>query len=95
MCKRHSVGPQRTEPSAYEGKTIRFGEERITSERTRSCGGWNGFPWWSLWLLWPLFGLIKTIVPLVPTMVASSGHVLVPIVPLLLIGLGIWLLQRR
>jgi hypothetical protein len=93
MCKRQTMQTASTQP--YEGETIRFDAEQRAlgdSQATLHCAS---FPWWTLWLIWPLIGLLKWSMPLLIGVVASIGEITVPLIPLLLIVLGLLLLRRR
>lgn len=94
MCKRRMMqAVVATEP--YEGETIRFDPQssmESSAQSRRHCGS---FPWWTLWLIWPLIGLLKWSAPLLLGVVAGLGQLTVPLIPVLLIVLGLLLLRRR
>lgn len=94
MCKRRTMqAAVATEP--YEGETIRFDPQGRLEGSARSRRHCGGFPWWTLWLIWPLIGLLKWSVPLLLGVVAGLGQLTVPLIPVLLIVLGLLLLRRR
>jgi hypothetical protein len=91
-----AAGAETRSDESYEGATIRLGSEQALIRPTKSCG-WHGggFPWWTIWLIWPLMGLIKTSAPAIITGVTAVAQLSVPLLPLLLIVIGLWLLRRR
>lgn len=94
MCKRRTMQPvAATQP--YEGETIRFDSQRVSEREAGSSHHCGGFPWWTLWLIWPLIGLLKWSVPLLLGVVGSLGQITVPLIPVVLIVLGLILLRRR
>lgn len=95
MCKpRMTETTPREIEGGYEGQTIRLKQRHGMSFGCHSAGR-HHFPWWSLWLIWPMMGLIKWIVPLMVNGVGMAAMLIMPLVPVLLIGLGVCLLRRR
>ena len=92
MCKQRTIQTQAaTQP--YEGETIHLNSEQaLKMERThtRHC-----FPWWTLWLIWPLIGLFKWVLPLLVGAIGGLMEITIPLLPVLLIILGLFLLRRR
>jgi hypothetical protein len=89
MCGKRTVGEYR---EAYEGDTV-----RLTADGTRDgkqCG-WGAFPWWMLWLIWPAIGLVKWTAPFVAESYSALMAASVPLLPVLLIILGLALIVRR
>lgn len=93
MCKRRTMRAAATRP--YEGRTIRFEPRRDPERRSGSRHHCGGFPWWTLWLIWPLIGLLKWSAPLLLGVVAGMGQLTLPLIPVLMIVLGLLLLRRR
>ena len=106
MCKRnaHPIDTfTLAAEGAYEGQTVRLDTRGIMAGQGRAqrahrwCGG---FPWWTLWMIWPLFGLVKWLAPLY---LAAASAVLArlsavgaaPIVAIVLIAAGLWLIRRK
>lgn len=93
MCKRRTMQAAATEP--YEGQTIRFDPQHDPERHYKSRHHCGGFPWWTLWLIWPLIGLLKWSAPLLLGAVAGLGQLTLPLIPVLMIVLGLLLLRRR
>lgn len=94
MCKRRTIQAAAV-MEAYEGETIRFDPRRGLEQRSKSRHHCGGFPWWTLWLIWPLIGVLKWSVPLLFGVVAGLGEITVPLIPVLMIVVGLLLLRRR
>jgi hypothetical protein len=78
---------------AYEGETVRLSSGGA-AERGGRCG-WGAFPWWTLWLIWPAIGLVKWTAPLVAGAYTELMTFSVPLLPVLLILVGLALIVRR
>lgn len=98
MCghKRRSMEQAETRSGeSYEGATIRLGSEQTLLRQGNRYSWRGGFPWWTIWLIWPLVGLIKATAPAIMTSVQAVAQLSVPLAPLALIVIGLWLLWRR
>ncbi len=93
MCKRRTR-PTATATQPYEGETIRLGgEQALKMEQPRARH--HCFPWWTLWLIWPLIGVFKWMLPLLIGAIGGLMQIMIPLLPVLLIVLGLLLLRRR
>lgn len=94
MCKRRVADMRVNETQAgYEGQTIRLKDNHgslVYHQRAR-----HHFPWWALWLIWPMIGLVKWLVPLMVGVVGTVAEIVLPIIPVALILVGVWLLFRK
>lgn len=97
MCKPQRSTPRATEPAT--GPTTRLGEgepaenRHYMAARSRS---WRSahFPWWMLWLIWPLIGIGKAVAPAVIGALGSLSQLTTPLLPVILVVLGVALLIR-
>lgn len=77
---------------SYEGETTRLTAGGAPARA--SCGA-GGFPWWALWLIWPAVGLVKWSAPLVVGLYGELMAATVPLLPVLLVLIGLALIVRR
>jgi hypothetical protein len=77
---------------SYEGDTMRLAAGQAA--HGKHCN-WTAFPWWTLWLIWPAIGLVKWTAPLVAETYTTLMAASVPLLPVLLILLGLALIVRR
>ncbi len=96
MCGRRHVQPGTTTTGeSYTGETVDLSRQaRATAGTHQAVMRCGGFPWWTLWLIWPLIILLKTTIPLIVGYLAVLAQVIVPLIPVLLIIIGILLLRR-
>ena len=94
MCRRQTIQAAAVTED-YEGETIRFDPQRGPEQRSKLRHHCGGFPWWTLWLIWPLIGVLKWSVPLLLGVVAGLGEITLPLIPVLMIVVGLLLLVRR
>ncbi|MBV9788866.1 MAG: hypothetical protein JOZ51_11865 [Chloroflexi bacterium] len=94
MCKRRTIQAAAV-PQSYEGETIRFDAQGDPERRSKPRHHCGGFPWWTLWLIWPLISVLKWSVPLLLGVVANLGQITLPLIPVLMIVVGLLLLRRR
>lgn len=91
-----------TRSEVYEGPTVRLDTPAGVSVQGHSGSCGHHWPWHLLWLIWPLFFLAKWLVPLIVSAVTALFTSLttpivltIPLLPLVLIGVGIVLLLRQ
>ncbi len=97
MCGRRHVQLETTPADeSYTGETVDLSRQARTTAGAHQAAMWRGgFPWWTLWLIWPLILLLKTTIPFIAGSLAALAQISVPLVPVLLIVIGILLLRRR
>jgi hypothetical protein len=80
----------------YEGETTRLSLTGEASRERESAGWhWGGFPWWTLWLIWPAIMVVKWIAPLIAASYTELMAITVPLLPVVLIMVGLALIVRR
>ncbi len=95
MCGRRHVQPGTTTTGeSYTGETVDLSRQPPAAGTCQAAMWRGGFPWWTLWLIWPLIILLKTTIPLIVGYLAVLAQVIVPLIPVLLIIIGILLLRR-
>lgn len=95
MCgRKRERRSQIEDSSSYTGATISLNAESRTTAGP-SCSRKYHFPFWLLWLIWPLAGLLKVVIPSLATALAIAAQWTLPLWPLLLIAIGLFLLRRR
>ena len=96
MCgRRHVQSETTTADETYTGETVDLSRQERATAGAHQAVMWRGFPWWTLWLIWPLIILLKTTIPLLAGGLTALAQLSVPLVPILLIVIGILLLRRR
>ncbi|MFO7170661.1 MAG: hypothetical protein DIU80_021745 [Chloroflexota bacterium] len=77
---------------AYTGETTRLD---LGGQHARGGGSCEWSPWWTLWLIWPAIGLLKWTAPRALDMYATLVEASAPLLPALLILVGVALIARR
>ncbi|MEM8535274.1 MAG: hypothetical protein AAGF95_30835 [Chloroflexota bacterium] len=101
MCcyKRKPVERVHTHQEAYEGETVRLDPSTAQWQPVSSTTRCHHFPWWILWFIWPAFFMLKWLAPIIigssAAMLQTLSTISVPLLPLILIGIGAALLYRE
>ena len=99
-CYKHKpVSQDHTHEEAYEGKTIRLDQSVAQWQPASTTNRCHYFPWWILWFIWPAFFMLKWLGPLIigssAVLLQTLSTISVPLLPLILIGIGAALLYRE